>query len=80
MFKSVYMEVSGGRNELFGHAGFDTLFLSEIKAPIRRIKIIHFTTTQISYKQSKKNVLFSKITKLINGFFSKLCLHYIYLD
>ena len=46
----------------------------------KHIKIISFTTTQISYKQSRESMLFSKTKKLINGFFSKLSLHYIYLD
>ena len=42
-------------------------------------KITPFATTQISYEQSKEKALFSK-TKLINGFLSKLSLHYIYPD
>ena len=47
------------------------------KEPIKRIKIIHFIMTQISYKQPKGNVLFSKTKKLtLKMFFlSKLCLH-----
>ena len=34
------------------------------KEPIKRIKIIHFIMTQISNKQPKGNVLFSKTNKL----------------
>ena len=73
-FEWPYIEVSGGRNELFWHARL------EKKEPIKCIKIIPFNLRQVSFIQSRENMLFSKTKKLVNKFYSKLCLHYIYLD
>ena len=40
-----------------------------------------FFLEKVSCKQSRESMLFSKARKkLINGFFPKLCLHYIYCD
>ena len=62
MCKSVGMEVSGGKNELFWDAW-----------------LVPFFCRKNSYKQCKENVFFSNSRKkLINGFFSKLCLNCIY--
>ena len=61
MCKSIYMEVSEVDY-------FDKLhrfnFSIRKKEPIMCIKIIHFITTQISYKQLRDNVLFLKTKKL----------------
>ena len=39
-------------------------FSNRKKEPIKRVKIIHFIKTQISYKQPRENVLFLKTKKL----------------
>ena len=64
LLQIVDMEVSGGQMNYF-----------------EMLNWFPFSQEKISCKQSRENVLFSKTRKnLIDGFFPKLCLQYIYLD
>lgn len=63
------MKVSGRQTGVVGKLNYFDMadwftFSIRKKELIKRIKIIHFITTQISYKQPRENVLFSKAKKL----------------
>ena len=64
MCKSVYMEVSGGRNELFWDAWLVPFFS-------RKFFLVN-SLEKVLFWKTRKN--------LTNVFFPKLYLHYIYLD
>ena len=70
MCKSINIELSGGKMNYFDTFDWSTFSL--------RKKGINQADQNNSFHQNT-NFLF-KTKKPINGFFSKLCLHYIYLN